>query len=349
MENKTPEITPEKRAARVSKPIAISVFLGVLALIAWLSVQIVSLVPNAFSSLASLAEGISQYRTSLSANNDGAIAITSDGKLADSGKSVTLTWEKDSREGAYAFSYKCIDGVSIDIVDTEGLRNISCDTRYSLGATDTVSIIVNSEKDRHVDVPYTISFMRANDTGPIRTGENTITITNPAISEQIAAEDAEPGAVLGEADTKTEPATPATPPKKPVVVEPTPEYTYEIPVSNPNGFTDLATRFLASGDITNNKFVGGVIQKNDTGAIQFEVKNTGTKTSEKWIYTITLPDGDTYTSPLQTPLKPNERAVIAIGFDTPDDSSHTFKVSVGLQNDKTNTNNSFKKTVSFVK
>lgn len=198
MENKTPEITPEKHPARISKPVAISVFLGVIALIAWLSVQIVSLVPNAFSSLASLAEGIGQYRASLSKDNDGAIVISGDSKLADAGKPITIAWQKDSREGSYAFSYSCIDGVSIDIVDTEGLRNISCDTRYSLGSADTVTIIVNSEKERHVDVAYTISFMRANDTGPIRTGESTVTITNPAISEKLATDDSEVGEVLGD-------------------------------------------------------------------------------------------------------------------------------------------------------
>ena len=339
----------EEKKSGFSKPVAVAGFVAIIIIIVWASVKIVSFAPTAFSSLASLSQGISSYRDSMSTDVDADLTVASNIKLVDAGKPVIVTWDKDSREGTYAFSYACLEGVTVDIVDTEGLRNIACDTRYSLGVTDAVTVVVNSEKDRHVDVPYTISFMRQNDTGPVRSGNNTLTITNESISETIAS--ATPtGEVLGEEDVKEEvptPTVPTTPKPKPVVVaEPVTEYVYEIPVSNPNGFTDLATRFLNVGDITGGKFVAGNIERDGNGAFQFEVKNIGTKTSGTWTYTVTLPDGDSYTSDKQTALKPNERAVISLGFDTPDNVSHTFVVVVKVD-DKTSSNNSFNKVVNF--
>ena len=351
MNNVTPT---EEKKPRFSKPVAVAGFLVIIGLIAWASVQIVSLAPTAFSSLASLSQGISNYRDSMSADVDTDLTVASNMKLVDAGEPIIITWDKDSREGAYAFSYACLEGVTVDIVDTEGLRSIACDTRYSLGVTDVVTVVVNSEKARHIDVPYTISFMRQNDTGPVRSGNNTLTITNENINDVVAVGTPD-GEVLGEEDVEEEvkeevpaPATPAPKPKPVVVAEPVTEYVYAIPVSNPNGYTDLATRFLNVGDIVNGKFVAGDIERDDTGAFQFEVKNIGTKTSDTWTYTVTLPDGDTYTSPKQTALKPNERAVISLGFDTPDEASHTFVVVVKIE-DRVSTNNSFKKVVNFTK
>ena len=74
----------------------------------------------------------------------------------------------------------------------------------------------------------------------------------------------------------------------PVVVTPTPstpptpvfeqEFVYEIPTSDPNGVTDLSTAFIAVGEISNNRFIPGTVEAGEGGAIQFSVKNFGTKT-----------------------------------------------------------------------
>lgn len=333
-----------------AKAIIVIAFFVIIALIGWLSVKIVAYTPNAFSSLASLAQGISQYKDAIMDNES--LPITSGLSSIESGKSATITWKKDDRPGTYTFSYSCNDGVTVEIVSPEGMRAVSCDMRYSLGDTDSVTLVVNSNKTESINLSYAISFMRESDIGPIRIGEQTVAVTKPS---SLAQDTSKPGEVLGEKDenesefVKDEIITPTTPKPTtpaPVVVAPKEEIIYEIPVSNPNGFTDLATRFIASGSIVGNKFVTGSIEREDDGAIQFEVKNIGTKTSGTWTYTVTLPDGDTYTSPKQTALKPNERATIAIGFATPDKASHTFSIAVKVD-DRTSNNNSFKKTVSF--
>lgn len=326
-------------------------FFAIIALIVWLSVQIVAYTPSAFSSLASLAGSISQYREAVFENES--LSITSNLSTIESGKPATITWKKDSRPGTYTFSYSCVDGSTVEIVSPEGMRTISCDMRYNLGDTDSVSLVVTSTKSEQVNISYAISFMRENDIGPIRIGEQTLAVTPTTALAEATPKD---GEVLGETDkketefVKDEIITPETPkPTTPVVVtQPEPEIIYQIPVSNPNGFTDLATRFIGTGSIVGNKFVAGTIEREDDGAIQFEVKNIGTKTSESWTYTVTLPDGDTYTSPKQAALKPNERATITIGFATPDKASHTFSVVVKVD-DRTASNNSFKRTVNFSK
>lgn len=334
--------------ARRMKALIIIGFVAIISLIAWLSVQIVAYTPTAFSSLASLAQGISQYKEAVFESDS--LSITSGLSSVESSKTATITWKKDNRPGTYTFSYGCVEGVSLELVSPEGMRSVSCDMRYSLGDVDSITFVANSMSTTTVNFSYAISFMRDNDIGPIRIGEQTLAITPDT---NLTIENTEAGKVLGDADkkedefVKDEIVAPETPKPAPVVVtRPEPELIYEIPVSNPNGFTDLATRFIGSGSIVNNKFVAGSIEREDNGAIQFEVKNIGTKTSSSWKYTVTLPDGDTYTSLNQTALKPNERATITIGFATPDKASYTLSVVVKVD-DRNGSNDSFKKTIAF--
>jgi hypothetical protein len=332
--------------APAPKTAAIIGLLAVIAILAYVAVQIVAYAPSGFTSLASLAEGISQYKEAVLAGENKALVITSTVGAIESNKPATITWEKDDQPGTYAFSYSCADGVTVDIVASEGLKSISCDTRYSLGDTDNVTLVIESNTTSEANIAYAISFMRANDIGPIRIGEQSLSIKNEGLAVATPNND---GEVLGESDQNEfvpdEIVKPETPKPVTPVVE-TPTYTYALPVSNPNGFTDLATRFLNVGDIVNNKFVAGSIERDDSGAFQFEVINNGTKTSESWTYTVTLPDGDTYTSPKQAALKPNERAVISLGFDTPDKGSFTFIVVLKTE-DRTSSNNSFKRAINF--
>lgn len=332
----------------VLKTAAIIGLVAAIALLAYLAVQIVAYAPNGFTSLASLAEGISQYKEAVLTNDNNALVITSTLGVIESNKPATITWEKDNQPGTYAFSYSCADGVTVDIVASEGLKNISCDTRYSLGDTDNVTLVIESNSTQEANIAYAISFMRANDIGPIRIGEQSLSIKNEGLA---VATPNDGGEVLGESDqNEFVPDVIVAPetPKPGVPVIETPTYTYALPVSNPNGFTDLATRFLNVGDIVNNRFVAGSIERDDSGAFQFEVINNGTKTSEPWGYTVTLPYDDTYTSPKQAALKPNERAVISLGFDTPDKSSFTFIVVLKTE-DRTSSNNSFKRAINFSK
>jgi CARDB len=339
-------VTPEKKEG-ILKALAVLGFLAIIGFIAWASVQIVAYVPRGFTHLASLAQSVNHYKDSLG-KNDTSLTLTSTTTEAKAGEPVKFTWNKQPQAGTYAFSYKCTNGVGVSIVDTEGLRSLTCDTEYGLGDTDVVSVIVDSEKQTQTDVTYAISYTDENHVGPKHSSENKLTVMNPKL---LPTGD---GTVLGIKDKTEWKDTISNPTPKPVVVNATPlphkaETTPSAPVSNATGYTDLQTIFLATGVISGNTFAPGPMQRNGEGAFQFAVTNLGTKTSQTWTYTVTLPDGDVYTSPLQAPLMPGEEATIALGFPTNDTATYSFVVVVAEQSDINFKNNNLYQTVTLTK
>jgi hypothetical protein len=334
------------KRSKLNRSLAVTGFILVIILLAWFAVQIVRYAPSGFNSLASLAQGLTQYRESLNGDIDSPLIVQSNVASSTAGTPIVLTWEKDGRLGRYAFSHACRDGLTVELVDTEGLRSLSCGTRYDLGDIETITIIADSTTEPVVELPYIISFTRTNDTEPVRAGESIVTVVNDDV---VVATNDDNGTVLGETDSTDTEEVPATPTPKPTPVVTKPEYTYTLPVSDPNGYTDLKTTFIATGDIEGRTFKAGSIKQDTDGAIQFSIQNSGTKTSGKWTYTVLLPDSDTYTSPLQAPLLPTERAIISIGFPVDDSTSHTFVVVVAEASDSNLKNNSFKQVTRFLK
>ncbi len=220
---------------------------------------------------------------------------------------------------------------------------------------------------------YTITFHGTNDIDPRALGTSSVTVINSeiqtilvidesktvteTIDETIEVVEVEP--VVEEPVVK-EPEVIKPPVKTPPVVSPTPkpvpqapvyeqEFVYTIPVSDPNGRTDISTKFISLGTIIGNTFFKGEVKQNSTGAIQFEVKNLGTKTSSDWIFKVKMPNETTFTSTKQSPLKPNERALITIGFNSDSDSTHTFVVTIDESTDTYSLNDRFSQTVTFAK
>lgn len=337
----------------IMKSLAIAGFIGLIIVIAWLGMQLVKVLPNAFTSLASLADSVYNYDT------DGITATSNKGTVS-ADESVTISWNVPARAGTFAFSYSCAEGLAVDMRDSLGaIKALSCGTNYNIGSVSAIDIIATSEKNRFTDLRYRIDYIPAGKDEPQSSDENTITIVNATISTggiaEIPAATSTPATttpIVTEAPATTTPTTtPAAPkpaaPTKPVYVQ---QPVYGLPASNPNGFTDLAVAYIASGVLVGNTFKSTALIDNDsTGAIQFEVKNIGTKTSNTWTYTAKLPNGETYTSPKQTALKPNERTVITIGFTLGDDIGvKRYDVEVSITPDSNTRNNQFETVVAIV-
>jgi hypothetical protein len=347
----------QEKKDRVLKSLAIAGFVGLIIVISWLGIKFVNVLPSAFSSLASLADTVYRYEPV------GDLTVVADKVRVNVDELVTITWEAEKRAGSYSFSYACAEGVTVDMRDQTGIRSLNCDTHYNVGDVTSLSLLANSEKNRFADIAYTISFIPSGKDTPANTGTGRITVTNPKISVVVVTPESpittpeEPA----EPTTPTVPTTPATStpttPTKPTTpsVPTTPVYVevpvYGIPVSNPNGYTDLAATFLGSGVLKSNTFVAtGVITSNaEKGAIQFAVQNIGTKTSSEWTYTAVLPNGTKYTSPKQLALKPNERAVITLGFSVPTTGLKSYNVAVSVSNDSKTSNNSFTSAIAVIK
>lgn len=356
----------QKKKDSILKSLAIAGFIGIIILIAWLSIQLVSFIPGAFSSLASIAEGLSQYNQTTEQNTSlTPITVTSNTTLVKAGDTVELSWANTLVPGSYTFSYKCTDGIAVDITNIDGIKSIACDTNYNIGNTNLLSLTIDSEKERYADMNYTISFLGTNDVDPRALGTSSVTVINSEIQSilvvnEVKTEETSPVVEpVTETPTEVEPVNPTPTVTTPeVVTPPTPkpatptyeqEYVYTIPTSDPNGRTDISTKFLNTGNIIGKTFVAGAIKQNETGAIQFEVKNLGTKTSGDWTFAVTMPNGSTYNSAKQTPLKPNERAVLTIGFTTTNVANHTFVVTTDEPTDTTTLNDGFSQPVTFIK
>jgi hypothetical protein len=101
------------------------------------------------------------------------------------------------------------------------------------------------------------------------------------------------------------------------------------------------------GELIGTTFIPRANIDNDTrGAIEFSVKNIGTKTSERWTYQVELPNGQTFTSGIQDRLKPNEEAVLTLGFSLSDTGSQKFSGSIDIDGDINTRNNDFEWSVN---
>ena len=343
-------VTPERKET-IMKSLAVLGFLAIIGFIAWASVAIVNHAPKAFTSLASIAQSLNNYKNSM--GGDTTLTFTTEVTKTTTGTPATIVWNKQSNAGTYTFSYKCTDGVSVDVVDTEGLRSIACDTAYGLGDTDKITIVTDSVKQAEAKVDYTIAFTGKGDLGPTHTGTSSLTILNESINSGVLTKD----------DSKTwkdtvtkKPTIAATKPETSVTVtmgepesKPAPKPAPAVTPSNPTGYSDLSTRFLSTGLIIGNSFTAKDLAHGDEGAFQFAVANLGSKTSASWTYTVTLPNGDTYHSGIQSPLLPHEEAKVALGFPVINSATYTLVVVVAAAGDASLQNNSFTKTLTFTK
>lgn len=336
--------TEQESKDRILKSFAVAGFIAIIIIIAWLGIKLVSTLPNAFSSLASIADTVYNYKKP-------EVILVVNNNSVNSGEVVALSWQVPSQKGTFAVSYTCAAGISVEISDDDDFRLLNCDTNYNIGAVSGVDLFVYSEHDRFADVDFKIDFIPTNATEPTASDTRKVTVINTSIATETETE----REIVEETPTTPTPdptvaittpttPTPVTQPKKYIQVP-----IYGVPISNPYGNIDLAARFIATGIFSsNNIFTPRTsIDTDETGGMQFEVKNFGTKTSGNWAYVITLPNRTLYTSPQQAPLKPNERTIITIGFDMDDVSRGTKSttLAVAVIGDSKLTNNSFTTTI----
>lgn len=340
----------EAQKSTVMKIMAIVGFVAVIVFAVWLAVQIVTLMPSAFSSLASIADGVYNYE-----EPKAELIVTNNETLKNAGETFTVSWDEIDVAGEYTFSYACADGVSVDVRNHTGVwETVECDEVLSLGtATFFLPIIVESERQRFADVTYTIAFTPESGDRTTLFSHNAITIVNPSIpqsnvvSEDTETEDDVEETVEPEVAGETTTNVP-TQPSTPRVIE---TIVLETPVSNPNGFVDLAVRLTAVGHLDSNGNFSqrGNIDDDARGAFQFEVRNIGTKTSDEWDFIATLTSGTEYDAPTQIELKPQERVLFTLGYDNVgQDGIREIGVRVRVDDDINRSNNSFTWAVSVV-
>jgi hypothetical protein len=339
-----------KRSPIVKAAILISVLFIILA-VAWFAMRFIGGMPNALGSLASITSGVnnSQEPTAdLEPDPVLPIAVATDTTILENGESVVISWDAEPN-GEYVFVYACDPGITLSHDSQDGLFEIDCNTDYNIGAVNQVSLIAESTESRYTDVQYKIGFVGTDSSDVSAEGSGVFTVMNTNITDNIGTNGEASNATTND-DTNEVAAddgaieVPATDNIALTAPSVTQQFEFSIPVSNPAGFVDLAASYGSVGTIINRTFVPATIERNNPDAVQFAVQNFGSKTSDIWTYVASLPDGTTYRSPAQDPLKPNERAVISLGFDrtaTP----FTVTVTTATDEDLFDNNDSFTQVV----
>lgn len=347
------QINNEQKTAAI-KTLAILGFVFVIVFGVWLAVQVVRILPEAFSSLASIADSVNSNKPTT------ALEIESEERVINSNQSFHLEWADLKREGFYTFSYVCAEGISVDVRFENGdIQNVKCDGGLVIEpGIKAIDVFVSSEKQRFTDVAYTLAFTEKGTTEFLFERNGKITVVNARIpvAGTVLGTDTEAPATTPEVVAVTPAVTtpvvttpkPTTPvvPAKPQTITKTITYN---PISNPNGVTDIRVSVIAVGTLENDVFKkDSTVDSDDRAAIQIEVKNFGTKTSKSWDFKIELPNGTDYTLNDEAGLKPNERSIITVGFEGDElDGKETFEGKVTLDGDKSTSDNSFKGTITF--
>ena len=348
-------VTQEQKDS-VTKTLAIIGFVAAILLTVWLAVQVVSVIPSAFSSLASIADGVYNY------NEDQELTVATKNSVINTGEAFTISWTEIPRAGTYIFNYECTDGAALDARNTSGdIVKLDCSEDLFLDDQTSLDIVITSEKQRFVDVAYNVIFVPDNEELTDIETRSKVTIVNASIptSASVATEDEETtetdaGEVAGESTSPETAETNENTNQSGVVAgepETVEEIIYALPVSDPNGDIDLQITYLGVGTLAGKTFSKqAVIDQDKQGAFRFEVTNIGTKTADDWSYEAALPSGINYDAGEQEPLKPNEKAVITLGFEgLTQVGVERFGAEVYADEDVNATNNSFTWAVEIVK
>jgi hypothetical protein len=327
----------EHKKQSLLRTLAVLGLVAIIFLIAWLSVQIIQVAPSAFSSLASMAEGISNYEEAVE-EEIVEFAVIGPDETIIAGDTTILTWDAVPDQ-TYSISYECAEGTAVSIVTNDGVREIACGERYDLGAVDAAELAITIETE-NADVSYTILAFTNDENEPTDAASGVIAIINPTLVAEVAGE-----STTATSSEETVEEAPVEPTPEPVDPEPVSEVVFALPVSDPNGFVDLSTAFVGVGETDDG--LTTTLEQDSSGVFFFSVRNIGTKTSDTWDFSVALPDGLTYRSDTQLPLKPNEQATLALTVDTDDDNNHNFVVEIDTDEDRNTNNNEFSQRVRF--
>lgn len=381
--NQTTEIKQPKNP--LVKFITTVILIAVLVFLGWSATKLVKSFPESFDSLASIANKVYNFKTSEESDNNNptttteilnSLTVSADRSAMESGEKLSIWWTTLPTNGNFTFSFRCQDGVTVAVQPDSAneFSDITCGDKYSLGLVDRIEILVTSTKNRFTDLDYTISYfpqdevvasannnlavtivnpnLSSSDNLSSNTGDNNSeteknnVVENPAISEETISDI--PTKNESTTDTPAEPSKPIENTENSPSPAPKPNYTWQVPVSNPNGYIDLTVSGLNIGfnDRFGNFINTGVINRDERGVIKFTVKNTGTKTSNNWTFSAILPGGITYQSPTQLPLKPQERATFTVQFDAVDKLSiETFSATVKTTSDLDSSNNTLEQSI----
>jgi hypothetical protein len=318
----TPETASQGATGILTKILAIIGFCVTLALIVWVVAGGITHAPQGFSSLASLASRLQSYGTVKE------LTIATENTVVNSKDQFQISWTDVKAEGEYHFSYECVDGIKLNVLDGEGAdKPINCGDTLSLPASvHGLFLSIVTDKMRFNDVPLKLSFSDVTGT-VIFTSELKMTVVNASVPVVASDEPVKTKETAPDTGTKKNTVTPR-PVSPPTTTLRLPTVKIVYPQSQVNGYTDLQVSTLGIGMISGTEFVPtAMYDERVKNAVKVDVKNIGTKTSDTWTVQVVLPTGYVYESTPQVGLKPNEHVTFTIGFGLGNTTKDTVKIT----------------------
>lgn len=348
--------TSNERKDGALKTLAILGFVAVVVGGVWLAVQIVQFAPQGFMRLAELTGRL--HGTPQGIDLD---ASTTKG-VVNNDETFTISWSPTEQATGYSFTYSCTENVIVTIKNSAGtFVPVICDQPIDIEmeTVGEIDVKISAGGDRFTEIPYSITAYKDERGSILAQDTERITVVNATIpqagliagasdteTDTEAAE--EPISTLEPVVTTPESPTPTVTPTNPQPTTPTVRYEYVLPTSNPQGYTDLAISYKGVGHLEDGIFAPrGTIDNDAEGALRFSVTNLGTKTSQAWTYEVLLPNGRTYVSGEQAPLKPNEIATITLGFPTSETGIQKIAGEVETDEDLSSSNDEFQWSVTI--
>lgn len=316
------EITKESKVATtLLKALAVIGLVAILALVAWMSIQVVRVVPDAASRITSGVVSLLKEDTTNTVPSQ--LSLLNYEKVVNTGDSIVFNWTfgPEGVNATYAFSYACADGASFSVQTTEGEETVvHCEEPYEFITTDT-SIVLTPEStaNRYLDV--TVTFAATAD-GVTESTTTLYTIVNEAIANSQSALiqyfDNSGGTTTAtstddDTETNTGPAPAPTPGASASVAATPADLSVKIDATGISAEVDGTTTFFATNEIP----------ENSVAAVKFTIENIGGTTSGVWSFNTYLPiDGDRNylyrpegNDFLQEPLRPGEGVTFTLSFD----------------------------------
>jgi len=313
----------------VVKILVIIGFAATIFLFLWLGVKLIGVISPSLANLASVAKTMQEYKPV------DMLEIVADKDIVNSKESFQINWTDMQQTGEFKFSFECAEGITVLVRGASGkLLPMTCNDTLTLpGTVQGLYLSIESLKTRFADVNLSVAFI-SSQKEITHVAEARVTVVNVTVGQEpeVMGVDTEETTDPEEAPEPT--PTPSTPAPSPHTAQPI--YTTIYPLSNPNGYVDLAVTALGIGEVRGGTFYfGSALDGNDRNAIRFDVQNTGTKTSDVWDFQIDFPDGTTYHSSAQSPLRPLEHAVLTLEFelDNFDDTYANITIEIDTIND----------------
>ncbi len=342
------QIQNNEQKESLIKVLAIVGFLAAIVLLVFIAVKVVTFIPGAFNSLASIADSVYNY------DKTATLEVTTPTNVVKTDEGFTISWKDMNKPGTYSFMVDCVSGINADVRTADGeIIAVVCGEPFKLAKDQTsLEIVMKTRIDRFTDIPYSITFTPSDPRQESVSASARVTIINASIPTGTTVTET-PAEPAKEVATETTVVTPVE--TKPVIAKPqAPVYVetpiYAIPASNPNGTIDLQVVFIGVGELNGSSFMLlPELQTGKAGAIRFSVKNIGTKTADDWSFNAKLPSDLSFESTEQNALKPNEEAIITLNFTGISRTGvESFGVTVDATADVNSKNNSFTWAVNVV-